>query len=321
MASPSVLAAPVRVPLAKHISAYWTPKFVCSDDPELVIFLGPPTILPTHWNRKTRRRVLCVGDGCSHCEAESLTSEGVRIKPYYYAPALVRKTVAQVEVRRWERVAYALSGVAAENKCGASRIVRGSLFSVWRSANGNNAEIEASFEREVYKLEEPAFDVMPIMLNIWFPSQESRARLLDHLRTLPVEITEPVLEKPRIVAPPESPSVPTSTETLSKAFFEQFISASAEQQRNYLQMFPVLAKEVAKQVAQEMRQEGKEETAKAETLSPGAQKMEKVIAEHHKNKTLSHEGKTIPIPPDPKPNPEPIGDSLRGMPRNERGAA
>ena len=156
------------------------------------------------------------GEECIHCEAEAKTERGVDIRGYWYAPALVLKACEQPEHRRWTRVLYVMTCVAG-GKCGvtrtgSSRVSRGSLFEFSRSVSGSSASLEPKFLKQVHHLEEPEFPVVPIITNVWFPSQESRAALLEVLRSLPVEVTPPVIDAPRLHVPPPEEKPLTAAE-------------------------------------------------------------------------------------------------------------
>ena len=323
----------MRAPIAAHIPVYQTRSSVTEDDPEIVIPLGIGHETMTHWDPRTERSVGCDGPECVHCIAN------IKQTPVYYCPALVQRTrnlQGGLIEKYWSRVVFGFTKSACE-KCGPKAFQRGEAYRVWRKKSGKQWWMIAEYAQHVHEIVEPSFDLFPILGNAWNSTIESRAAVLEVLRGLPPEVTPPVLDKPRftIVDPHHDYPVPTvrtpEEQELIQAMLDDYKKRNripepvpAEAPTVSMDEFRKMQAKLAQVEAENERLrklQGQEETAKAETLSPGAQKMEKVIAEHHKNKTLSHEGKTIPIPPDPKPNPEPIGDSLRGMPRNERGAA
>lgn len=336
MASPVLSAARRRVPVASHIPTYWPPTTTTHDDPDRVVFLAGPHSVIVHWQRKggqKRRNVPCEGENnCVHCEAESKTERGIELREYWYTPAIVMKANGPIENRRWVRVLFSMTGVGGDKcgfkKSGESRVERGAYFEFARLINGNSAGLDPRFIKEVHRLDEPSFDVMPLLSNVWYPSQESRSNLLALLRTLPPEVTPPVIDAPRIHVPEPEEKPLTAAELkslLNQGWFKK------EPEPTPPPAAPPVPAEVLAELEQLRRRDAereleierlRKETLAAKRAQDAAVKIsEEVLAKNREKPALSHDGKTIPIPPDPKPNPEPIGDSLRGMPRNERGAA
>lgn len=176
--------APASLPLAPHIHHHHVKT--TEERPQRLVLLGSLEPRPTHWipgSATQRGHTEPCDGGPPHCE---WCRPKIDKRVNFYAPALLAEELPGLTA--WRRIVLCVPQRTMERHTGN---VRGAVQFAWRK----NHRVFLDFSTHCYQLDEPAFDVQPVLDLVW--GREDASLAVFRLReSLTVEVIPPVIAKP-----------------------------------------------------------------------------------------------------------------------------